>query len=119
VSLLKKRSRGALIASSVFALGLSGVVLADPASASDLTCNVWSDSQTAGFSCNGPQTSIFTTAYCQDDWVMYGPDVPTNSGEWSYAYCSGHGGLASFYVTEVRGGAALSTAKLQSPVVAR
>jgi hypothetical protein len=24
--------------------------------------------------------------------------VATNSGEWSYAYCSGDGGLAGFYV---------------------
>jgi hypothetical protein len=101
VSLLKKSRRGALIAGSVCALGLGGVAFAVPASASapDVTCNVWSDTQTAGFSCWGDQTLIFTTAYCQDGWVMYGHQVPTNSGQWSYAYCAGHGGLGSFYVT--------------------
>jgi hypothetical protein len=103
VSLLKKSRRSALIAGSVCALGLSGVAFAVPASASasDLTCNVWSDSQTAGFSCNGPQTWIYTRAECQDGWVVYGPDVPTNSGQWSYAYCAGYGGLAAFWVSEV------------------
>ena len=102
MSLLKKSRRGALIAGSVCALGLGGVAFAVPASASasDITCNVWSDSQTAGFSCNGPQTWIYTQAECQDGWVMYGADVPTNSGQWSYAYCAGYGGLAAFHVAE-------------------
>jgi hypothetical protein len=102
VSLLKKSRRGALIAGSVFALGLSGVVFAAPASASDLTCNVWSDSQTAGFSCYGPQVSIQTWAVCRtDNTYTWGAIVPSNSGEVSYAYCSGYGGLSSFGVYQL------------------
>ena len=102
MSLLKKSRRGALIAGSVCALGLGGVAFAVPASASasDITCNVWSDSQTAGFSCNGPQTWIFTVAQCQDGSQVAGYEVPTNSGQWSYGYCAGYGGLAGFFVEE-------------------
>jgi hypothetical protein len=102
VSLLKKSRRGALIAGSVCALGLGGVAFAVPASASasDITCNVWSDSQTAGATCWGDQGWIFTVAECRDGWAMAGPGVPTNSGQWSYAYCAGHGGLATFSVVQ-------------------
>ena len=87
------------------ALGLGGVVFAVPASASasasDITCNVWSDSQTAGFSCWGDQELIRTAAQCQDGSEMDGPGVWANSGDWSYAYCAGHGGLASFWFDSV------------------
>ena len=100
MSLLKKSRRGALIAGSVCALGLGGVAFAVPASASasDITCNVWSDTQTAGFSCWGENTQIVAIAECQDRSYSSGPFVWTNSGDWSYAYCAGHGGLASFWV---------------------
>ena len=101
MSLLKKSRRSALIAGSVCALGLSGVAFAVPASASasasDLTCNVWSDTQTAGFSCWGENIQIVAIAECQDGSYSSGPFVWTNSGDWSYAYCAGHGGLASFW----------------------
>jgi hypothetical protein len=95
VSLLK-------IAGSVCALGLGGVAFAVPASASasDITCNVWSDTQTAGATCWGDQELIRTAAQCQDGSEMDGPGVSTNSGDWSYAYCAGHGGLTGFWVEE-------------------
>jgi hypothetical protein len=102
VSLLQKSRRGALIAGSVCALGLGGVAFAVPASASasDITCNVWSDSQTAGATCWGEQTIIDIVVMCQDGFEIAGPEVPTNSGQWSYGYCAGNGGLAGFFVEE-------------------
>jgi hypothetical protein len=106
VSLLKKSRRSALIAGSVCALGLGGVAFAVPASAStsasasasDLTCSVWSDSQTAGFACYGDNAWISTNAQCQDGSYQIGNAVQTNTGDVSYAYCAGHGGLAAFWV---------------------
>jgi hypothetical protein len=103
VSLLKKSRSGALIAGSVFALGLGGVVFAAPASAASDNCSEWNDSQTVGYSCQG-DSSFYAWAQCQDGTPQYGAIVGPNDGEVSYAYCSGDGGLSYWGYQVVSGG---------------
>ncbi|MFD4562134.1 hypothetical protein ACFWP5_48880 [Streptomyces sp. NPDC058469] len=104
MSFLKKSRRGAVIVGSVFALGLGGMLFADPASAASDTCNEWNDGQTVGYSCQG-YGSFYAWAVCKDGTTQYGATVNPNNGAVSYAYCSEHRGLSYWWgYQEVSGG---------------
>jgi hypothetical protein len=57
------------------------------------SCSTWKDSNTFGAKCNYAHTAH---ARCHDGSEQYGLSVI--AGRWSYAYCSGHGGLSYGWV---------------------
>ena len=93
---LKKMRHVTAITGGAAVLMLGGLAAASPASAdTNISCTEWNDSQTVGYSCYGDANEFIARAICWDDSTQFGTWEPVNSGESSYAYCAGHGGLQS------------------------
>lgn len=86
-------NRGIASAIASVALAAGGILAAGAAPASAASaCQTWSDANTFGASCSG-SGQIRVHAICVDGASKYSPYV--NAGQWTYAYCSGHGGWKS------------------------
>ncbi|WP_148086271.1 hypothetical protein [Actinocorallia herbida] len=79
-----------LFAASVLAAGSVVALTATPALAAG--CDEWSDSNTYGTTCwNTPYFAA--KGVCNNGTTATGATYTGGSGKWSYAYCSGRGGL--------------------------
>ncbi|AXI80347.1 hypothetical protein [Peterkaempfera bronchialis] len=81
-----KRTLASAFATAALAVGGLTVVAAPPASAA--TCTTWQDENTFGVSCNSANP-YYAKVRCSNGQDARG--VTTNSGRWSYAYCTAFG----------------------------
>jgi hypothetical protein len=87
--MLAKRRITTALASIALAAGGILAVGASPAAA--YTCQHWQDDNTYGATCSGISNQFRVHATCNDGASKYSPWK--SSGEWTYAYCSGHRGI--------------------------
>ena len=97
---IKAEMKSGVIRSVVISMASAMVFVvggATSASAST-TCTNWSDGTTWGVKCRGNSYGYYQAgARCKDGAEKRGGWHVMNTGEWSYAYCSGHGGLRDIW----------------------